>query len=144
MYNFDPKEQYKSLKIEYKCIYCGCSKVSCKGKRFRPAFSGSKIDWIMYDRLQCNADDCKGGIGRNRIFGTIDPLFINQLPYPVSDDFDYLFPNRGPGIKLDMVKTLSIFTDQHVLFSAFAKSVNNLQWENYYKRCNAYYFLVDN
>ena len=99
VYNFDPKELYPSLNIEYECIYCGSNQVICKGKRFRPAFSGSKIDWILYDRLQCNSGCCKGGKGRNRIFGTIDPMFINKLPHLVASDFDYLFPNIGPSIK---------------------------------------------
>ena len=143
VYNFDPKELYPSLNIEYECIYCGSKKVICKGKRFRPAFSGSKIDWILYDRLQCNSACCKGGKGRNRIFGTIDPMFINKIPHPVADDFSYLFPNRGPGIKLDMVKILSLFTDKHVLFSAFAKAVNDLQWEHYYRNNNAYYHILN-
>lgn len=130
VYNFDPKDVYPSLNIEYECIYCGSKKVIYKGKRFRPAFSGSKIDWILYDRLQCHSACYKGGKGRNSIFGTIDPMFINKLHHPVADDFDYLFPNRGPGIKLDMVKMLFLFTDKHVLFGAFTKALNYLQWEH--------------
>ena len=143
VYNFDPKHLYPTLNIKYQCIHCGCTDLFFKGKRFRPAYSGSKIDWIMYDRYQCKSESCKGGKGRNRVFGTIDPMFMKLLPYPISDNFNYLFPNRGPGINVDMVKTLSIFTDKHVLFSAFAKCVNNLQWEYYYKKTNAYCYLLD-
>ena len=97
----------------------------------------------MYDKLQCKATNCKGGKGKTRTFNTINREFIKQLPYPVSDDFNYIFPIKGPGIHIDMIKTFSIFTDKHVLFSAFANAINNLQWENYYKRSNAYYYLLD-
>ena len=45
-------------------------------------------------------------------------MFLEQLPKPISDNFKYIFPSRGPGIDIDMVKSLSIFTDKHVLFHA--------------------------
>ena len=45
--------------------------------------------------------------------------------------------------KIDMVKMLSLFTDKHVLFGAFAKTVNDLQWEHYYRNNNAYYHILD-
>ena len=62
---------------------------------------------------------------------------------PISDNFKYIFPHKGPGIDIDMVKSLSMFTDKHVLFSAFAKCVNDLQWQYYYQQSNAYYTLLD-
>ena len=36
-----------------------------------------------------------------------------------------------------------MYTDKHVLFSAFTKCVNDLQWQYYYEQCNAYYYLIN-
>lgn len=143
IYNYDPKSQYKGFGIEYKCIHCNGTNLRYLGKRYRPAFSGGSIHWIFYDRYQCESNCCTGGHGKNRCFGTIDSKFVKQLPSPISCDFKYVFPPSGPGIELDMVRSMSMFTDKHVLFSAFANCVNDLQWQRYYKQCNSYYYLLN-
>lgn len=142
IYNYDPKSQYKGFELKYKCIECGGSELKKLAKRYRPAFSGGVIHWILYDRFKCISGACDGGRGKHRCFGTIDTKFIKQLPSPIATNFKYLFPPSGPGIELDMVRSMSIFTDKHVLFSAFANCINDLQWQNYYKQCNTYYYLL--
>ena len=144
IYNFNPKKKCLDLfGHRYQCIYCASTNLKLIEKRYRPAFCGSKIHWILYDRFQCLNSNCTGGCEKNRCFGTIDSMFLEQLPKPISDNFKYIFPSRGPGIDIDMVKSLSIFTDKHVLFSAFANCVNDLQCQYYYEQSNAYYTVLD-
>ena len=120
-----------------KCIYCGGTKLQTWGKQYQPAFCGSKIHWILYDRVKCENKDCKRTSTDGITFTTIDSRFLKVLPNYISSNFKYIFPKRGPGIHTDMVKALSCFTDKHVLFGAFADYVNNLQWTASKDNCSS-------
>jgi hypothetical protein len=100
--NWNPKAQYPALDIAYSCIFCGGRDLKLLGTRFRPAFCWSTVDWILYERLSCQNNSCKGAKGRHCSFSTIDPRFIAQLPTVVARDFEYVFPASGPGVVLDM------------------------------------------
>ena len=144
--NWNVKAQYAGLQIEYCCISCGEKNLKLLGTRYRPAFGWSTIEWVVYERFSCQNNACKGGKknkGRHCCFSTIDPAFIAQLPTVVARDFEYVFPASGPGVLLEMASSFLHFTDQHVLFSAFANTVNSMHREHYYKCMNQYYHLLN-
>ena len=93
--------------------------------------------------MKCENKNCKRKSTDGSTFSTIDSRFLKLLPNCISSNFKYIFPKRGPGIHTDMVKSLSCFTDKHVLFGAFSDYVNNLQWEYYYEQSNTYYFFLN-
>ena len=144
--NWNVKAQYPGLKIEYCCISCGDKNLKSLGTRYRPAFGWSTIEWVIYERFSCQNSTCKGG-KKNKTkhccFSTIDPHFIAQLPTVVARDFEYVFPASGPGVLLEMATMFLHFTDQHILFSAFANAVNSMHREQYYKVMNQYYHLLN-
>ena len=109
-------------------------------KKYRPAFCGSKIHWILFDKYVCTNTECSCN---GKTFSTIESEFIKQLPTPILDTFKYLFPAKVLCIHTDFVKSLSHFTDKHVLFTAFANSINDLQRQHYYEQNNTYYTLLD-
>ena len=144
--NWNVKAQYPGLKIEYCCVSCGDKNLKSLGTRYRPAFGWSTIEWVIYERFSCQNSTCKGG-KKNKTkhccFSTIDPHFIAQLPTVVARDFEYVFPASGPGVLLEMATMFLHFTDQHILFSAFANAVNSMHREQYYKVMNQYYHLLN-
>lgn len=141
--NWNPMTQYPGIIIEYGCPYCGEKNLRKKGWRWRPAFAMGDIQMVLHERFQCQNHECKGN-GRGKYFTTIDNAFISKLPTAIAAEFEFIFPARGPGILLDMIRQMSINTDKHVLFGAFAKQVNQLQWQRYYRQSNQYYDLLDN
>jgi len=88
--------------------------------------------------MKCNNADCKG-----QIFNTTDPGFLSMLPSCIADSFEFVFPPSGPGVSRAMLRRLSLQIDNHVLFGAWVREVNDMMWENYFQKCNQYYELLN-
>jgi hypothetical protein len=53
-----------------------------------------------------------------------------------------MLPASGPGLLLEVATMFLHFTDQHILFSAFANALNSMHPKHYYKNMNQYYHLL--
>ncbi|CAJ1937205.1 unnamed protein product [Cylindrotheca closterium] len=73
------------------------------------------------------------------MFSSTDPSFLGMLPTSTAESFEFVFPPQGPGMHRVMLCRLSLQIDNHVLFGAWAREVNDLLWEKYFQKCNQYY-----
>lgn len=80
----------------YTCIYCGCTKLKPIERRYRSAFCGRNIHWVLYDRYMCLNQNCIGGCEKYQCFGSIDRRFLEQLQKFISYNFKYMSPSKGP------------------------------------------------
>ena len=126
VYNFNPRKKYKDLfGDDYQCIFCGSTYLKYMGKRYKPAFCWSKIHWILYDRFQCLNSNCTGGCEKNRCFGTIDSMFLEQLPKPAkynNTTDDHIKDQKdkcSPAMSSSHVFTNSKSTNLRVFFTNF-------------------------
>ena len=133
-----PKEQFHGVEFVYKCPECRNDSVVQNAITWRPAFEQNEIRWIYCHRLECTNKNCKKGT-----FSSTDPSFISTLPTCIADSFEYVFPPQGPGVSRAMLRQLSLQLDNHVLFGAWAREVNDMMWESYYRKCNQYYELLN-
>ena len=68
--------------------------------------------------MKYNNRNCKGICNEsgccNKTFTTIDSCFISMLPTAICNEFDFIFPTKGPGFHLDMIRNLSFHSDKHI------------------------------
>lgn len=132
--NWDPIIQYPFFAVKYKCPKCKEQSMEKKGPCWRPALNWGDVHWIRCHRVSCTK--CSA------TFMSTDSEIMESLPSAIVDDFGYVFPRRGPGVIIDMIRDLSLQTSNHILFGAWAKHVNDLIWQRYFRRKNQYMQLL--
>ncbi|CAJ1956291.1 unnamed protein product [Cylindrotheca closterium] len=66
-----------------------------------------------------------------------------MLPTCIADSFEFIFPPQGPGVSRVMLCRLSLQIDNHVLFGAWVREVNDMMWERYLQKSNQYLELLN-
>ena len=125
---------------DYTCIHCNeKGNLESNGCYWRPQHYFDREVWLLHRRLVCKK---KNGCGCGRTFAEFHPKFMEQLPSAVVESFPFMVTASGIGMHRAMMFQFLFLATKGVLFSTYAKSINEMKMARYWTTHGVYLDLL--